>query len=171
MSLDITPNLRLAVDATTGALALIGLHPYQVWLVNITTTGGVDPGDGGTRTRTDTRITVFDGYNPNGAGDGYKYPFVRYVTGKEIALSNNRLNDKDFCIGPLMYPYDVGSFNQGTSSSIFDPVDGGDQQIYIHMFGTDLDPVNGAYCSTIYTIQDSAISYRVFIRNTGTIIP
>jgi hypothetical protein len=147
--------------------------------VTITNAGGSAPGVGGSRVRTDQRITIYDGYSPDYSADGYLNPQVRYVSQQEIVLSGNSLKNLDVCMGPIVYPYSTNG-GGGFDSNQFAPnVDLGNTQIYVHIKGggsstisnNGLNSTNGIYCKVIYSIQDSDLSYKVYLRNTNTLIP
>src|ERR1700685_1863380 len=99
---DISANLRSDLDICYSQAAKLGLNQFQVFLTEVFNAGGDRPGHGGTRVRTDTRVCLLDGYNSMYPGDGYLNPTFRQVSQKEVALANGRLQDKDFCIGPLV---------------------------------------------------------------------
>lgn len=162
--------LRSILDgAYSIAPAILGLHKYTANLIVITNTGGSRPGVGGVRQVITTPLFVGDGYAPQ----------IINVSSKDIILSNDRLKDTDKVIGPLVFPFITPNAFDGYGIDIaeFDPISNipisnQNMQIYFQVFGPGLN-INGDYFEKIYTeISGSgALSYKVYIRNIGAILP
>jgi hypothetical protein len=168
MPVDISDALKYSLDVCYEQPARLGLHPYSITAIVITNTGGSRPGVGGTRVRTDTRILLFDGYENGSSKDGYLNPKFEQVTGQDVFLSGNVLTDKDYKVGPLVYPYSYDSINQGTDFRVSNPVYSSDNtQLYFYVVGPAFP--NGQYFKRFSSKEDSALAYTLFIRLTNEI--
>lgn len=166
---DISNAAKYSLDVGYAQPARLGLHPYSITAVVITNSGGVRPGVGGTRIRTETRILSFDGYEFNAGVDGYLNPsFEQVVFGsKDIILSAGILTDKDYRIGPIVYPYHYSGITGGVDFSITNPVydDSKNIQLYFHVIGPAYP--NGQYFKRIWSKEDSNLAYYLYIRSTA----
>ena len=155
-----------AMDQTIAAPARLGLRPYSVNVVSISFVGGSRPGLG-TKSTATTRITIADGYT---ISDGYLNPHVKQVSSKDIFQSGNLLKDQDMVLGQLVRPYTShDGYSRGTDIALFTPPMQTDPlEIYILITGPGL-PTSGQYFKKIYDVADSSLSYKIFLRATGTI--
>lgn len=170
-STDISNSLRYALDTSYQQAAILGLHSFSVTLITISNPGGSRPAVGGSRVRTEQRLTIGQGFGSNFPGDGYLNPQVRFVSQQDIVLSGNLLNDRDLVIGPFVYPYDTCSLTGGLDYDLIEPaVNDNNSQLYFKIVGHGLFE-NGIYCKRIYAITDSNLSYKIYVRNNGEIIP
>lgn len=169
MTVDISDALKYSEDICYCQPARLGLHKYSITAVVITNAGGVRPGVGGTRVKKSIRITLFDGYESGSSIDGYLNPKFEQVSVKDVFLSGGILTDKDYKIGPLVYPYVYGSIVGGTDYSVSNPVynAANNTQLYFYVVGPAYP--NGQYFERIQSIEDSALSYLLFIRATSQI--
>jgi hypothetical protein len=84
-------DICLAFDNGLGIISNKGLTPYQCWLTTITK-GLINYNDTPNQAvRTDTRITVSDGYAHWILPDGYKNPQLSQVSGQQLVLSGGAL--------------------------------------------------------------------------------
>lgn len=152
----ISNSLRFALTKCYSIGSLLGLRPYEVYLVIVKSTG-IRPGLG-TRTRVDTRLYI----------DGYKNPPFYQVSSKDVFLSSGQLTDQDFKL-ILTYPYTYGSSTGGLDPSVFNPVmDGYNTQLYFKVIGPGL-PSTGQYFKRKYSQEDNNLSYNIFLEATGEI--
>lgn len=162
-------QIRSVIDVIYAIPAtVLNLHPYSISIVQITNTGGSRPGVGGARVKTITPLVNTDGYNIQ----------ARRVSSKDITLSGNTLKDTDMVLGPIVFPYSTPNYTThagGVNFNFFDPANNSLQnsdnyQLYFLIAGPDLNP-NGNYFEKIYSVADSSLSYRVYVRNLGAKIP
>ncbi len=167
-----TAALRYAEDQCNVADCLLSNNPYQIYLTVVTTAGAPRPGVGGTRVRQpDVRITIGQGYLPYAPGDGFLNPSFVRQDGKQIVLSGGRLQDVTYLVGPIVYPFAVGSITGGYDTSNFQPtVDVGNTQVYLHIFGHGMDQVNGNYFTIEEIITETDIFYTLVIKDNGKIV-
>jgi hypothetical protein len=170
ISTDIINELRFAVDALAAVGSEIGLHRTKVFLVKrfVTSNGRDRPVvNSSEETRIVIGTTPFSSIYP---GDGYLNPSVRYVSGKEVALSGNRLTSKCLVMN-LRYPYTVNGESGGTSEKIFDPdLFTKNMQIYVRLIGAGFEEGDGSLCKVLYTDQNNTLSYKVYMQTTGSIL-
>lgn len=167
-----TDQLRYAEDQCNVADCLLSNNPYHVYLTVITTAGSPRPGVTGTRVRTDTRLTIGQGFLSFAPEDGYLNPAFVRRDGMQVVLSGGRLQDVEYLVGPIVYPFAVGSITGGFDTSNFQPtVDIGNTQVYIHIFGPGLDQVNGSYFQIKEIQTETDIFYHLVITSTGKIVP
>lgn len=169
MSLDVSNAIKYAADAAYSVPASMGLHSQQIYLVTITTSGVDVFGESGTRARTDIRLTL-SGAGIQTQADGYLNPAVEQVTNGEVFLSGGLLSDKDFRIGPIVFPYTFNSYSGGTDSKLLDPavVAGNNVQFFFRIIGTSFhNNLNGVYLKHKWSRKDSALSYYYYASNTA----
>ena len=160
MNFDPINALRYAQDTGYAAAAILSNSPYKIYLIAIQPSG---------RTRTDTRLTVSDGYRNYAPSDGYLNPMCYHITQKEVILSGKQLTPKDYKFS-LVLPYSVGNLSGGLSTNIFDPGTA-HEVIYIKIVGNDT-PSTGIYCKIDHIeVDDDNISYDVYCKNTGAKLP
>jgi len=168
----VTNSFRLAEDYANLADCFTANNPYAVYLTTITTAGASRPGVNGTRVRTDRRITIGSGFLSYAPGDGYLNPTFVREDGLQIVLSGGKLQDVRYLVGPLVYPYTVGTLSGGFDTSNFQPsVDVGNTQVYLHLFGPGLDQVHGNYFAIEEIQTQGNVHYKVCITNTGKLVP
>lgn len=148
---------RYAADLMLQVPNVSGHRKYQVDLVVVTTVGGDRPGHGGTKTVSITPLTN----GPNAVNVRAKQ-----VSDRDVVLSNNMLDDKDWVIGPFAFPYNVGTVSGG-----FDPVNftqtGSDPlELWIRIQGDGMAP-GGSFFKKIWDQMDRHVVYRIFIRSNG----
>jgi hypothetical protein len=164
MSID--DPVRSVMDVAFSVVASLGLHKFSVSLVTVTNSGGSRPGVGGTRTKTVTPLLLANG----------QPVLCEQVSAKDVILSGNVLKDKDFRIGPQVFPYTTPNaygVSGGTDFNIYDPPSNNtatdNLQVYYLITGPGLAAA-GNYFEKIYSREDSALSYYLFVRNLGTTI-
>jgi len=175
MVCDLTETWRSLVDKQIAKPSLYGLNPYQVSIVTITNTGVDIFGNGGTRSRTDFRLTIGpDGYSADLNGpnqDGYVNPHVEQVSSKDIFLSGGLLTDKDYKIGPITYPYDT--YETGASAGLnwlfTNPAIQPNQNLQLFFKITGPAFPNGAYFRRKWSLDDNNIVYWLFVENSAEI--
>lgn len=155
----IADQLRFAEDYGNVADCIVNDNPFEVYLVTITQ----NP-----RVRTDTRLTIADGYRSY-APNGFLNPHIRQVTAKEALQSGGRLNTKDYCLGPMVYPYNMNGITGGFDIINFDPNIKG-QTTYIKLVGLDT-PSTGLYCKKAFSLADNGTWYKIYLSNSGTTLP
>lgn len=146
----------------------LGLHRDSISLVTITNTGVDVFGEGGSKTRTDQRVTVGDGYVSTLSFDGYINPQLEQVSAKDIFLSGGLLTDKDYKLGPIVHAYTYCGTSGGMNYALFNPdyEDSNDIQLYFYVVNDSFP--NGTYMKRIWSVEDGGISFKVYIRNIGT---
>ncbi len=166
--LNIIDPIRFAIDVTQATEAMMGLHKFAVEIITITNAGGTRPGVGGTRVRTDYRVSIgpVDFF---ASDDGYLNPSFQQVSGRDIVLSGNLLTNKDFKLGPIVYPYDTSFYTGGIDIKLTNPdMQSNNLQLYFKVTGEGV-PSSGWYFKRIWGQEDSNLSYYVYIRNTAEI--
>ena len=138
---------RLAEDKAQLASCLMGNNPYQANLITITNDQINFDDPVNTRIRNNRRITVADGYLSFAPYDGYLNPYVKSAKADTLVLSANTLTDMEAILGPLVFPYIIGTISGGIDSNVFYPLDGtnNNTQIYIQLIGPGLNTTNGNY--------------------------
>lgn len=167
--LDVISPLRFAIDVTQATEAVMGLHKFAVEVITITNTGGIRPGVGGTRVRTDYRLSIgpIDFFAPPANSDGYLNPSFQQVSGRDVILSGNLLTNKDFKLGPLVYPYDTGFYEGGIDILLTNPpMQNNNLQLYFKVTGVGV-PESGWYFKRVWGQEDSNLSYTIYLRNTA----
>lgn len=146
--------LKYTLDQVLDIPAQLGLRPFRVFAVNISSSGS-RPGLG-TRTRVDTEILVGDGY-----------PMVEQVSAKDVFSSGGLLNDKDLKL-TIITSYNTGTVTGGTPREVYDPTPlaGNNTQIYFHLFGAGL-PSDGQYFKKIWGKEDLRTTTVLYLRATG----
>lgn len=140
------------LDDARGLLDDVGLRPYQVF-VRVTAWSGARAGLG-TKTVTDTELTVADG----------KRPKVRQLSAKDVVASGGSLSDQIFEIGPLTPPFTGG----GTEASVINPALDADAPtgvLYVLM-GPGA-PADGWLCKRVGDKLDSPFRYMVTVQRIG----
>lgn len=169
MSCNIDDALRSILDSAYSIADDLGLHKYQIFTVQVSNPGGGRPGVGGIRTKTVTPLFIGNMNNPA----------CSRVSSKDIILSNELLNDKDFKIGPFVFPFTTPDCigGSGLDISFFDPASNtrtnqSNYQLYFLIFGPGLS-VEGNYFEKIYTSINGSgsLSYTLFVRNLGITLP
>lgn len=146
--------IRYATDLALGAPDAINLRRFTASIVKISWSGG-RPG-AGNKTVTTTTLT-----NANSVPVK-----VARVNSKDIALSGGKLTDRDFVIGPLVFPYDTGSITGGTNISSFAPNTANDE-MYIKIEGDGLQS-GGSMFKKAYDVADKNVVYRIYVTGTAT---
>lgn len=172
---DITNSIRAALDSAIQQPSLLGQNPYKVYIVTINNTGVDIFGNGGVRDRTDYRLTIGpDGYSSDLNGpnqDGYINPMVQQVKSDDIFLSGGLLTDKDYKIGPIVYPYTTcedGSLS-GTDWILTNPavLANKNVQLFFKIIGPAFP--NGAYFRRKWSLEQGNYVFYVYVENSAEI--
>src|ERR1017187_4412026 len=142
---DISNVLRNYLDIGYSAASSIGLCKYEVYFVRKLN-----------GTKTEVQIFLLNSENP----------LVKQVSAQEIIASNNAYSDKDMVIGPLPKDYTVDAGSGGTVyDSLVNTVAG--EQIFFRLVGDGNVDTIGSYYTTLHFSEDSALSFKVYIRKSG----
>lgn len=169
MRLEVLEALRFAMDQSLAVVdQYLALNRSSITLVLIENNGVDLYGEGGTKTRTDTRITLGDGYVATLSLDGYINPNLSEVSQKDVFLSDGKLQDQDYKLGPIVYPYTHCGKSGGFDLNSFLPTleENTDKQLYFYIVNFKFP--NGSYFKKLFIEGESSISYQVFLRNIGT---
>lgn len=156
---DISDTLKGILDNAYSVAGSLGLHPYEITVVKVFTTGS-RPGVG-TRNVVLEPLLLANGQNP----------MFKQVSGREVFLSNNQLTDKSYRIGPLVSSY-TGSCGSagGTDSSELNSDSTLSstikQQLYFRVVGAGMAP-SGSFFRIKYRQEDSSLSYVIFVEDSG----
>jgi hypothetical protein len=166
--------IRFSSDSALFVPSLIGMRPISVQLT-ISTWSGSRQGLGTETVDPVLQVTngpTYDGYEVDYTypPDGYTRcnPRFRQVTAKEIAVSNGLLRDRDICIGPLCYTYDVTFATGGYDPLSFSPPILPTMEIYFLLQGPDL-PASGVRYRLLYTKTDRNVMFRLYLRAVGAL--
>lgn len=148
--------LKASLDKVRAIPGILGLRPYTVY-IRVRIWSGERPGLG-TKTDTDTDLTVNDGYAPR----------VRQLTEKDVVASGGLYSDQDFEI--LLTPAFVSSCGiGGYLVSAFDPsTSSNPTEVFFNIKGPGL-PATGGWYKKISQDVSSALTNTFIIRKTAEI--
>lgn len=150
-------NIRYATDLSLAVPHTLGFRLFTITLIKTTTVGADRPGHGGTATTVRTPLV-----NYNNA------PIrATQVSAKDVILSGGLLTDKDWSVGPIVFPYDTGTNTGGFDLANFLPASTPDPvEMFIEIQGNGMAP-NGSLFKKIYDVADGIISYTIFVQAIG----
>lgn len=159
-------DLGLGIESNT-----IGMNPYPVYLTTITNQKIAFADDGfgsggtfGTPTRTDTRILVYQGGNPQ----------VADINGEIITPAQAALTNKEIYLGPIVMPYITSTQTGGTDPIVFQQAitfgNNGNQsvQYWIWVQGIDLNRTNGNYYDVKEMCAGPMHGFNYYVKMVGT---
>lgn len=158
-------GLRAAADNGLQVVSQKSMNGYKIYLVNIIDDQINFDDTASARVRTDTRITVGQGFLSYAPGDGYLNPHIQYVTKGDflsnfgngtMALGGGALTDMEIILGPLVFPYVSEYQAGGFDPALFQPgpTAAANTQIYVHILGLGLNQANGNY----FKVQEVALA-------------
>lgn len=160
--------LRYAADQSLSVVdRYLGLNRSKVTLVLVENSGIDVFGEGGTKSRTDTRLSLGDGYVSTISFDGYINLNLEEVKSKDVFLSGGLLQDKDYVLGPIVFPYTYCQTSGGFDLGNFLPSKEEDTDIQLYFYIENSTFPNGAYFKRLYTETDEGLTYKVYLRNVG----
>ncbi len=162
MTCAIDDSIRQSLDAAYAVSGQLGLHPYALTLYKVVTVATSGPSYAarpgiGTKTVTSASVLIGPSRDQNPA-------FVE-VSGRDVFLSNGRLTDADFKMGPIVRPYSGSCGSGGTDPSIFDPALTGSMQLYLKASRDGQD----TFFKRVYDRDDSALTYYIYWRANGEV--
>jgi hypothetical protein len=171
MTFDASQAFRYAMDFTLAQTSVLGVTPYQVYLIQIDN-DLVNFDDTTTNKQvTTTRILIADGYRNYAALDGYLNPIVTQENGENLVLSNGQIVANTIVVGPIVFPYTQNGFSGGTDAQIFQPPIGTNNnlQIYLQIQGVALSPSGNFFQVKEMKIAGmSGLSYQLVCTATVT---
>jgi hypothetical protein len=154
----LTDSLRYAADCALSAVNNLGLRQFTTSLVQVKSVGGSRPGFG-TKTKTTTVLT-YKNSSPMG---------VALVTQKDFIPSTGLYTDREYKIGPFVWPYNVGFASGGFDYAKISPTIGADPvEIFFLIQGPGM-PAAGAYFRKISDNTDDTILYYINVKATGEV--
>ena len=172
MTFDASQALRYAMDFGLATTSIIGVSPYAVYLVNIEN-GQISIDDtAGSRSVTETRLLIADGYRSYAStADGYLNPMLKQLDGQQLLISNGQLTANHLVLGPLVFPYNWNNFAGGVDATLFQPPIGANNNsaIYIQIRGPALSPFGNFFeVKHVIITKMHGLSYRLLLQSTSS---
>jgi hypothetical protein len=176
MGFDASQSFRYSEDFTLAIPSILGVAPYQVWLVNIINDQISFNQTNSLRVETRKRILVADGYRSYAPNDGYLNPMIEQLDNRTIVISNGQLDADTLLLGPIVFPYILNGFSGGIDPlSTFQPPRSinSNQQIYIQILGNGLATTGNYFRVDTILLKESLfqLSYRVLLKSIGSNVP
>jgi hypothetical protein len=182
--MSISGALSFAEDMANAADVLLSENTKPIYAVTITNDQIAYNDTSASRVVSKERITIADGYRPfvsqqETPFDGYLYPCVRQLSPSEVrVLSNGQLSENMFLIGPILFPYTLGSFSGGLDPlATFQPTIGSNNnlQMYVQIFGVGLPNTTNYFSVKEIVLTGKGIhpglSYKVLVESANINVP
>ncbi len=152
----LSEQLKASLDRVRAIPGILGLRPYTV-SVRVRTWTGERAGLG-TKSDSDTSLTVFDGYQPR----------VRQLTEKDVVASGGLYSDQDFEV--MITPAYVGACGiGGYLTTVFDPATGSNpMEVFFNIKGPGL-PTTGGWYKKFSQDVSSVLTNTFILRKTAEI--
>ena len=160
------------MDFTLAQTSVVGVTPYEVFLVEITNDQVSFDATDASRIVDETRILIADGYRSYAALDGYLNPIVRQENGENLFLSAGQLTSDMIAVGPIVFPYFWNNFSGGTDAQIFQPpANSTNIQVYIQIRGVALSPSGNFFDVKQMQISDmGGLSYKLICQANSSVV-
>ena len=178
--MSISGALSFSDDMANAADVLLSENTKQVFVITVSNDQVAYNDTSSSRVVSSQRITIADGYRPfvyqeDTPFDGYLYPCVRQLSPSEVkVISNGQLSSNMFLLGPIQFPYTLGSFSGGLDPlATFQPTIGGSNnlQIYVQLFGVGLPSTTNYFDVKEIVLTGKGInpglSYKVLLESSN----